>query len=158
VSDAERVPRLNEAEQEVLLAATEGEDLFHVVWGLRGVVHGAGTDDELRPQADAVIRKLIGLGWVRLARTWQDKLPPGEHNTVTIMGRTEELDSVYREEPIPSEQFDAVLRDADSWGLREPEVVLLTTDEGERAIANGVLAEAYAKFLKKADELRKPSP
>ena len=140
MSESEGLPRLSEAEQEVLLAATEGEDLFHIVWGLRGVVHGEATDEELRPQADALIRKLIGLGWVRLARAWQDKLPPGQHNTVTILGRSEELDRVYHEEPIPTEQFDAVLLDPRSWGLDPPEVVLVTTDEGDRAIADGVLS------------------
>jgi hypothetical protein len=44
-----------------------------------------------------------------------------------------------------------------SWGLEQPQVVLVTTDEGDRAIENGVLAEAYAKFLKKNEEYRKPS-
>jgi hypothetical protein len=56
-----------------------------------------------------------------------------------------------------TEQFDAVFLDPRSWGLEQPQVVLVTTDEGDRAIANGVFAEAYAKFLKKNEEYRKPS-
>jgi hypothetical protein len=160
VSDAEGLPRLSDAEQEVLLTAKEGDNLFHVVWGYRGAAPGPeATDQELRPEVDAVIRKLIGLGWVRLARAWQDKLPPGQHNTVTVFGRAHELDTVYREESIPDDQFDAVLRDPRSWELGRPdEVILVTTGAGDTAIANGALAEAYAKFLNKNEEFRKPSP
>jgi hypothetical protein len=150
MGDAERFPRLKEDEQEVLLCANEREDLFHVVWGLR---RGDATDEELRPRADAIIRKLIGLGWVRLARAWQDKLPPGEHQMAMIVGRAWEIDNVYREEAIAPEEFDALLRDPRSWDLEDMRVVLVPTDEGDEAIANGVLDEAYAKFgLKRNDD------
>src|SRR6266545_4240475 len=78
VSESDRAPRLSDVEQEVLLSAVEGDDLFHVVWGVRSVTGAEASDEELRPETEAVIRKLIGLGWVRLARAWQDPVPPGE--------------------------------------------------------------------------------
>jgi len=89
----------------VLLCAVEGEDL------------------ELRPKFDSLIRRLIALGWIRIAQAWQDEVPiqPGD--------------------------FDRVLRDHRSWhGGNEYDVVLATTPEGEKAIASGVLDEAYAKI------------
>ena len=149
-------PRLSDVEQEVLLSAVEGDDLFHIVWGARTVTRAEASDEELRPEAEAVVRKLIGLGWVRLARAWQDPVPPGERQTVTLpgFGQTVELQTAYREEPIPPEQFDEVLRDPRSWGLTEPSlVILVTTNEGDAAVASGVLAEAYDKIYKK-NELR----
>jgi len=151
MTEANRFPRLDDAEQEVLLCAVEGTDLFHIVWSFRED-GSSETDEQLRPKAEAVIRKLIELGWVRLAEAWQDKLPPGQHKTVTVAGRRMELASVYREERISADRFDEVLRDPNSWALNRPyEVVLVTTDEGDEAVKAGVLDEAYAKFLGKRD-------
>jgi hypothetical protein len=123
-------------------------------------VHGDATDqtdEELRPHADAVIRKLIGLGWVRLARARQDKVPPGQHNTVTILGRTETLERLSRRVTTAGGVRRRPARPR-SWDLNQPEVVLATTDEGDRATASGVLSEAHAKFVKMSDEYGQPAP
>jgi hypothetical protein len=143
---------LSAVEQEVLLSAVEGDDLFHIVWGVRTVTGIEATDEELRPQADALIRKLIGLGWVRLARAWQDDVPPDKRETVTVAGRHVQLKTAYREESIPEEQFDEVLGDPQSWRLGRPfDVVLVTTNEGDEAVRRGVLADAYAKIFNRHD-------
>jgi hypothetical protein len=147
VSDASDAARLSAAEQEVLLCAVEDESLFHVMWGVRPILdRSAGTDLELRADTAALVRKLIDMGWIRLAQRWSDKAPPGTL-TPEIFGQRYTVDSIARYEPIALEEFDRVLRDPSAWGLDGPyDVVLELTPEGGRAVERGALVDAYAKI------------
>ena len=141
-------PKLSAVEQEVLLCAREGEALFHVLWGYVGVAGGPDrTEEEVRPDVIAVIRKLIDIGWVRLAEAWQDEVPP--YTAQPPLGGPVVLHTLYREEQIPVEEFDRVLCEPASWEIgRDHDVILTTTAAGDDAVGRGVIDEAYAKFIR----------
>lgn len=154
-------PKLNDAEQEVMLNAVANDELVHVLWGVHWIVdpHLAQTDSQIRLQVADMIRKLIALGWIRLERQHREPLPETDwHTAQPPVGPEITIKDKLIVEPVGRDDMDRVLNDAASWephSAYETAVALAVTDQGGDAVSGGVIDDAYEKFLGRKETWRK---